>query len=262
MRHLIVLLLLLPVLAGCGRNRAGDLPQPRLDGPLAAGTAPEVVDSLYAQAEALFRSGKWSKSLSLLNRVTPVLLPEDPRYLRARFYVGEIHYAMSEYLQATRELRRLADENPEHPLAPDALFRAGMAYRQLWRKPQLDPTYGETALQVFAEVATRYPGTPAAARSQTAIAELQEWHAEKEFRNARFYLRWKANDSAILVLRDIVANYPRTSVVPRALIAMVEAYVRLGYAEDRQETCEYIRQYYPATPGLAKACPAAPSGSP
>jgi len=262
MRHLTVLLLLLPVLAGCGRNPGTELPRPSLAGPLAAGTAPEVIDSLYTRAEGLFRQGKWQKSLELLNRVTPVLLPEDPRFLRSRFYVGEIHYAMSEYLQATRELRRIADENPEHPLAPDALYRAGMAYRQLWRKPQLDPTYGETAIQVFAEVATRYPGTPAATRSQAAILELHEWYAEKEFRNARFYLRYNAHDSAILVLRDIVANYPRTSVVPRALIAMVGAYIKLGYAEDRQETCEYIRQYYPTTEGLTRVCPLPPAGSP
>lgn len=251
-------LLVLAVLTACGGGSPVELPRPDRGAAGGGAMASAAVDSVYAEGERLFRTGKWRQALERFTQAGPLLLPEDPRHLRAQFYSAEVHYALSEYLQAVRLFRRIADENPEHPLAPDALFRAGMAYRQLWRKPQLDPTYGETAQLVFAEVVGRYPGTPAAARAAAAAGELQEWFAEKAFRNARFYLRYKAWDSAILVLRDIVANYPRTTVATRALVAMVDAYVALGYEEDRQETCEYIRQYYPQALGAARRCPAPP----
>jgi len=250
-------LLLLGLLAACGRHSPGDLPRPDGGGPRGAD-----VDSVYSRAERLFRQGKWTRSLEAFTQVAPALGSEDPRYLRYRFYLGEIHYARSEFLQATREFRRIADEVPEDSLAPVALYRAGMAYRELWRKPQLDPSYGQTALQVFAEVAGRYPGTVAAARAQIQIQELQEWSAEKEYRNARYYLRYKAHHSAILVLRDLVANYPRTRWAPLALVLMVEAYRSLGYEEDREETCEYIRTYHPDVKDLAKVCPLPAAGSP
>lgn len=248
------------LLASCGGNRPGELPRPTGREMLGPGTAPEVVDSIYVAAERLFRTGKWRQALEQFNRVGPLLVSEDPRFVRYRFYAAEIHYAQREYLQASREFRRIADEYPDHSLAADALYRAGMATRELWRRPQLDPSYGQTAMQIFAEVAGRFPGTAAARRAQDRFLELQEWMAVKELETARFYLRYKAIDSAIMVLRDLVANYPRASVVPQALLLMVNSYRSLGYEEDRQETCEYIRQYYPATEDLDRHCPAAPAG--
>lgn len=246
--------LLLALVAACGRRAPSALPTPDEGRPAAQ------VDSLFAEGERLFREGKWTRALDAFTLAAPMIRSEDPRYLRYRFYLGEIHYARSEFLQATREFRRIADEVPEDSLAPVALYRAGMAYRELWRKPQLDPSYGQTALQVFAEVASRYPGTVSAARAQTQILELQEWAAEKEYRNARFYLRYNAHNSAVLVLRNLVANYPRTRWAPLALLRMVEAYEKLGYEEDREETCEYIRTYHPDVKDLAKVCPPRASG--
>lgn len=254
MRYLGTFLIL--TLAACGGPPPGEAPRPNPRAPLGLGTAPEVVDSIYAEAEQLFRNGRWSRALEQFNRVGPLLLGEDPRFVQYRFYVGEIHYAQQDFLQATREFRRIADEHPTHPLAPEALYRAGMAYRELWRRPELDPTYGESAMQVFAEVSGRFPNTDAARRAQERFLELQGWRAEKEFATARFYRRWKAYDSALMVLRDLVANYPRAGVVSDALVMMVEIYGILGYAEDRQATCDYIRQFYPETPDLAEHCPA------
>lgn len=253
MRYVVPFLLVL--LAACGGPPAGELPRPDPGRPLGLGTAPEVVDSIYADAEALFRNGRWGRALQQFNRVGPLLLSEDPRFVPYRFYVGEIHYAQRDYLQAAREFRRIADEHATHPLAPEALYRAGMAYRELWRRPELDPSYGESAMQIFAEVGGRFPNTDAARRAQERFTELQGWRAEKEFATARFYHRWKAYDSALMVLRDLVANYPRAGVVPAALGMMVDIYQTLGYEEDRQATCDYIRQFYPDAGGMAERCP-------
>lgn len=237
------------LLAGCGRHRAATLPVPVADRPKAS------VDSLWTAAEAAFNRSGWGEALKRFDQVAPAIQPGDARYLRLHFFQGEIQLAQGNNLQAVREFRRVADEQPEGPLAPEALLRAGDAYADLWRRPELDPTYGETARGVYQEVVSRYAGTPAAARATMRLAGLAEKFAAKDYRNALFYFRYKAWDSAILMLRGVVASYPKSSVVPDALERLVRAYQILGYQEDVKETCAYIVQYHPAPDGPRRLCP-------
>jgi len=103
----------------------------------------------------------------------------------------------------------------------------------------------------------RYPNTPPALKAKQRIADLEESFAKKEYKSAMFYLRLKAYDSAILYLRDLVATYPRTSVIPEALVKLIEVYNRLGYREDAGETCGYLRRFHPGTPRTDEVCPVA-----
>ena len=245
-------------LAACGRHRSSTGPTPL------SSQAPRTVDSLWTRAVKAFGEGQWSDAQKALDRVAVVFTPSDSRYLRLHFYQGEILFAQGNQLQAVREFRRVADEQPDGPLAPDALLRAGDAYADLWRRAELDPTYGETARGVYQEVVSRYGGTPAAARAAVRLAELGEKFAEKEYKNALFYFRFKAYDSAILMLRGVIATYPRTAVVPDALERLVRVYQILGYKEDVKETCAYIAQYHPDPAGPSRLCPkdAATPGTP
>src|SRR5262249_16951322 len=157
-------------------------------------------------------------------RVTQEFPPGDPRVSQAHFYLGEVQFARGENLEAVREFRRVSDEAPNDPLAPEALLRVGDAYADLWKRPELDPTYGTTALAAYNELVRRYAGKSAAARGQKKISGLQEWFAEKEYKAALYYLRFKAYDSAILYLKDLVATYPRASIAPQALLRLIGAY--------------------------------------
>ena len=76
-----------------------------------------------------------------------------------------------------------------------------------------------------------------------------------------FYLRLKAYNSAILYLKAVVADYPRTTTAPQALEKLVEAYRKLGYEEDVQETCGYMRRFHTDNPVTAAACPTDEQGA-
>ena len=234
--------------AACGRNPSTAAPDPR---PAAAAAA---ADSLWSELQAAFRSSRWSEAQRRIDLLSPLLATSDPRYLRLHFMQGEVFFALGNQLQAIREFRRVADGRPEGPLAADALVRAGDANADLWRRPELDPTYGEAARTIYDEVVARYPGTPAARRAALRLAQFSEKMAQKELKNAVFYVRYKAHDSAILMLRALIAAYPRTSVVPEALERLVRAYQALGYTEDVKETCAYITQYHPDPKGPARLC--------
>jgi outer membrane protein assembly factor BamD len=245
--------------AGCARHRAPATVTPTNQVALTA--TPEAIDSLWGQAMAQFRSGHWDKAATAFERLSLEFQPGDPRGPRSHFFLAECHFATKEQLQATREFRKVSDETPNDPLAPEALLRAADAYADLWRRPELDPTYGQTALATYQELINRYPGTSAATRAQAKIQDLNERFAIKTYKAALYYLRFKAYDSAILYLKNLLTTYPKSSVAPEALLRLVEAYRTLGYQEDLKETCGYLQRFHPDTPGAAQACPRPPPGT-
>jgi outer membrane protein assembly factor BamD len=104
-------------------------------------------------------------------------------------------------------------------------------------------------------VLNRFPGTPAATLATARAQELQDQFAQKDYKAGMYYVRMKAYDSAILYFRDVVATYPRSTAAPLALIQLVKAYRSLGYLEDVQETCGYIRRFHAGTAGVVEVCP-------
>jgi outer membrane assembly lipoprotein YfiO len=249
--------------AACGGKEPAPTPTP-----VSSGTATAAsIDSMWVRANDLFRREKWDDAAVAYERVQLEMPTGDPRIPLARFRLAETRLGQKSNLQAVREFRRVSDDFATDTLAPIALVRAGDAYAALWRRPELDPTYGAVAQATYQEVLTRFPGTPAAAQASLKLAELEEKFAYKAYKNAAFYLRFKAYDSAVLLLKNVVATYPRTSIIPEALDDLIGAYRKLGYDEDVRDTCDFFRRFHPDSPRLSKSCPAtstppspAPSG--
>jgi len=214
------------------------------------------VDSIWNHAVKKFRGGSFRGASEDFQKALLEFMPGDPRVPEAHFFLGESYMGSSSELQAVREFRRVSDEFPNNPLAPDALLRAGDAYADLWRRPELDPTYGRSAIATYTELLNRYPESQAAAKAKVALADLSDKFAWKEWEAAQFYLRMKAFDSAILYLKGLVATYPNTPAAQLALVKLVTIYQSLGYAQDASEMCGALRQYHPDTPDIDKLCPA------
>ena len=255
-------LVALSLLAACG-GRAAAPASTTVEPTLRVDAAPEEVDRQWEHAQRLFRAGKWADAVTALERLNLEFASGDARIARARFFLGESYFQMKSHLQAVREFRRVSDDLPSDPLAPDALLRAGDAFADLWRRPELDPTYAHTAIGTYQEVQNRFPGTHAARLAQVRIEGLNENLAFKQYRTALYYIRYKADDSAILYLKDLASTYPRAKIVPTALVTLIGVYKRLGYTEDIRETCTYLRRFHPQGEGVEAACaaPAAPGTS-
>lgn len=251
------------LVAACGGGqRVGDptaVPAPA-SGQLET-ASPQAVNSLWSQAEAAVRHGKWGDAEKVLERVLLEFGPGDTRIPQAHYWLGEAYFARGRHLEGAREFRKASDDTPNHPIAPEALLRVGDVYADLWRRPELDPTYGQTALATYQELLNRYPSSNGAKRAQLQITELNERFAYKTYRAAMFYYRLKAFDSAILYLKDLIANYPKSAVAPDALVKLVQAYRTLGYREDVQETCDYLRRFHPKAHGAGEVCPTNSTGA-
>src|SRR6266581_9619294 len=182
---------------------------PRGRAPQAAPAVAPDVD--LRRALDLFHRGDFRRAQVILQRVTFELTPGAPELAQVRYYSAESWFQLGDYVQAASEFRKVADEFSTTEYAPLALLRAGDANLRLWRRPELDPSYGETALAIYQELAGRYPGTEAAARAQAHVQQLREWFSEKDYKNGMFYFRRRAYDSAIIYFKDVIASYPGTS---------------------------------------------------
>jgi len=210
-------------------------------------------------SKAEFRHGHFSRARTGFLRVNFEVAANDSVGAVARYLTAECDYALTNYLEAAKGFRRIADEFPDHHLAPDGLMRAGDALNALWVRPELDPSYGEEALAAYRELAARYPESRATARSQLKLAALADRFAEKEYKAGMFYFRLKAFDSAIIYFRSVAAQWGESRLAPVSLIMLVRTYQRLNYKEETQETCANLRQYYPNAKDLNETCPPAPA---
>lgn len=216
--------------------------------------------ALLERARAEFRRGHFPKAQLLFQRLTFELGPGRPELAEVHFSLAECYFQTGDRVQAAHEFRQVADQFAESPYAPLALLRAGDANLRLWRRPELDPSYGEAALAIYQELVGRYPESDAAARAGLHVRQLKEQFAAKAYKTGMFYFRRRAWDSGIIYFKDVIASYPETGLVPDALLRLVDSYRAIGYGEELRETCDHLRRFYPDTPGLARACPAEPTG--
>lgn len=231
--------------AACGGKKSG-------------GPPPQVQpEAELAKGMQLFRHGQYRKAQVVFQRLTFEFSVTQDELAQARYYVAECNYQLGDYVQAASDFRKVADEFSTTEYAAIALLRAGDANLKLWHRPELDPSYGETALAIYQELAGRYPESDAAARARLHVRKLENQFAEKAYKTGIFYMRRKAFDSAIIYFKDVIANYPGAQRAPDALLRLVDAYRAIGYTQEMQETCEHLRRFYPNATRLDASCPAA-----
>lgn len=218
-------------------------------------------DRLYTVALREYRRGKWDNAVAAFERLTTDLSARDSLLPRAYYYLARAHDKRSEHLLAAQSFNRLAETFPDDTLADDALFGAARSYQRLWRKPALDPQYGQEAITTYRALLAAHPTSPLAAGATQRIATLEQWLATKDYDSGMHYFRRKAYDSAIIYFKDVVQAYPNTPRARDAYLKLHQSYRRIRYAEDARETCDTLRQRYPADRDVRRACGTAPVSS-
>ena len=224
-------------------------------GPRAALPELRDTDRGIAEAMASFRRGDFSQAAVAFRRLQFELSPTQPEKAIVDYFLAECAFQTGDKETAARDFQKVAEEYPASPYAPVALLRAGDSHLRRWRAPELDAEAGQSALAVYQALQGRYPGTAAAERAQQHIAQLNDWFAEKAYRNGMFYLRRRAFDSAIIYFKDIIASYPNTRLVADALLRLVDSYRAIGYTVELKEACANLREYHPKTHGIDRHCP-------
>lgn len=235
-RALIVSLPLALALAGCG----GASPYQGLD-----------AAALYRTARMEYDEGDYDNTIDALERLL-VTYPTYDSLAEARFLLADSYYQKEEYITARAEYQRFLDRYVGHPLSPAAALGMCQSVAQLSPIPQRDQTFTREAVTLCGNVVVDYAGTSEAAEAAEVRASLRETLAEKEYLNARQYLRRKQYDPAIKYFEFVVDDYPESDFAPQALLGMVRANQEIGYDDLAQEARDRLLREYPDSEAAAE----------
>lgn len=211
-------------------------------------------EELFAASMDRFERRKWGDAAAGFERLTFELSPQDSTLRLSHYYLGVARQRNGEHLLAAQALTRMAQSFPGDTLAARALFLAADSYSRLWRKPQLDPEYGDAAMDTYRTLLSDYPQSTLADSARMALSVLREKQALKDFEVGQDYMRRRFRDSAILYFRDVVERYPETDVARRAYLRMLDAYRAIGYDEEAAEVCSTLRERNPTDADVIDAC--------
>ncbi|MGH7655016.1 MAG: outer membrane protein assembly factor BamD [Gemmatimonadaceae bacterium] len=214
-------------------------------------------NALFKASLAEYNAKRFDNAVTGFERLTLDLSARDTLLPLAHWYLAHAHEMKNEHLLAASSYARLAESFPDDSLAPPALLLAGRSYSELWRRPDLDPTYGDLAQIQFRQLSTLYPDSPYKKQADSASADIDERKAAKDYGTGMHYVRRKAYESSLIYFKDVVKDYPLTDMARNALMEMVVVYRRpeLKFVPEAAETCATLRATYPTDPAVTALCP-------
>lgn len=212
--------------------------------------------ALYRAGLAQYERGKYGNAITAFERLTFDLPTRDTLLPLAHWWLGQARRKNDERLLAAQSFSRIAEQFPNDTLADDAMYMAGVSYRELWRRPSLDPQYGTLAQSQFRLLQGVYADSPYADSAQRQLAELDEWFATKDFETGMHYVRRKAYDSSLIYFRAVVTQHPNTDVARQAMLQMVRVFrlPSMNYEEDAAEICDALRSGFPTDAEVLATC--------
>jgi outer membrane protein assembly factor BamD len=211
-------------------------------------------EALYRAGLEEFRQHHWENAVTAFEKLTTDLPARDTLLPRSHWYLARAHQERHEWVLAGTSFQRLVESFPDDTLADDAALESARSYRKLWRKPTLDPTYGESAEAAYNTLLGLFPNSPLIPEAKKELADLEEMFARKSYLSGMYYLRRKAHDSAIIYFKDVVEKYPETPAAREAQLRLVDAYKAIHYREDAQDQCALLRRTFPDDAEVRETC--------
>lgn len=216
---------------------------------------------IYQEAQRYLRSGNYDlavRSLQLLESRYPF----GKYAVQAQLELIYAHYSAFEHEAAVEAADRFIRLHPRHPNVDYAYYMKGLsAYTGnedvFNRFLPTDPTSRDTsqareAFAEFAQLVSRYPGSPHAADARARMVSLRNLLARHEINVANYYLRRSAYLAAANRGRYVVENYQRTPAVADGLAIMAQSYVLLDLDDLARDAIEVLAMNFPEHPAIDK----------
>ncbi len=160
--------------------------------------------------------------------------------------IGDNALAEAEYL-------RLMVDYSRSPLVADAEYKLGLVYFAQSRPAALDQASTLEAIDQFNRFLARYPDNARADDARQRVVELRDRLAEKQLSSARLYMTLGNPAAARVYFEAVVAEYPGTPAVAKALLGIVRSHLASGDVNAATDALGRLEELYPGSGEAAEA---------
>src|SRR5581483_5112017 len=208
-------------------------------------------ETLYREGNQLLANKKYGQAIDRYQKIRSDF-PFAPEVVGAEMKLGEAYYLNKQYPEAVETLKEFEAMHPNNENIPYALYLAGMAHFDQFSSADRDQKNTEIAKGFFERVVNNYPKSEYAPKAKEKLAKCLDYLAEHEYDIASYYMREKKYPAARDRFEGIVRRYRTSSVAPKALFNLGEAYRLEKNNVKAALAFEALTQYYPNDP-LAKS---------
>ena len=215
--------------------------------------------SLFAASLKEYNAHHYEDAAKGFEQLSHDLPARDALLPLSYFYLGKSQEKDGDHLLAAQSFTRISDAFPDDSLAPLALLEGGRSYARMWSKPELDATYGKSAVNTLQSLVSLYPDSKLVPQADTSLARLDNMFAIKDLDVGSHYLRRKAYDSAIIYLKDVIKLHPNAPATRVAYLKLLTAYRAIKYSADAADLCAAAVKAYPNDREVRQQCGSASS---
>ena len=232
-KPLIVTVLLLTVLSGCGRDNDNIVQE---SGP----------EALYERGVSSMSSGNFQVALSYFQALE-ARYPFSNVTRQAQLDMVYAYYRSRQFESAIDAAEEFERENPTHPRVDYCLYMKGLAYfdeapgliERMFRVDMTERPPRDTmqAFSIFQELLRRFPSSQYVPDARERMIFLRNRLAAYENHVAEYYMTRGAYVAAVNRAKYSLEHYPGAPALQESLTIMVDAYEQLGMrelAEDAQ----------------------------
>lgn len=163
----------------------------------------------YEKAVEYYTEGEYVKAATLFDQVADIYRgttkADTVKYYQAMSYFGQ-----RDYILAGHYFNELATTYTSSEYVEESEYMRAFCYYELSPRPSLDQQSTFQAINAFKMYITKYPNSDKVDESLERIAELSDKIVEKSYNSARLYYDLGYYKSAIIALRNSLAEYPET----------------------------------------------------
>ena len=178
----------------------------------------EVLQRQYAIAE-LYLGGKWfklwgcipygssmDKTAGMFDKIVSAG-PYSEIAPSAQMQIGAAREKGKDFPAAVKAYERAADRYSDRSnIAPDAIFKAGMAHRQQAKRAEYDQSAAGLAIATLMDFMTLYPNDARVKQAEKEIANLRTEQARGSFEIAKFYEKRNRLQGALIYYNEVLVQ--------------------------------------------------------
>ncbi len=166
-------------------------------------------EAMYRKGLEMYDKGKFENARVLMEEVAPYFsgtVQEDS----VIYYWGASHYKRGEFSSSEVIFDRFRRQYGRSAFIEDVEYMYAMAFYFLSPEPNRDQTETMRAINAINEYLQHYPNSIRKQLCLVRIDELQGKLYDKSYLNARTYYKIGRYKSAVVALRNALAEYPET----------------------------------------------------